>query len=108
MNVEQVKLIHDHTKHLSTLSTGSLVLMITFYEKLGNPTQWRFLLAIALIGFVLTILAATTAQVGTIDFADPEHKKRDVATGISFMVSWLSFCIAIVALCVFGVKNIQW
>jgi RsiW-degrading membrane proteinase PrsW (M82 family) len=108
MHIEQVKLIHDHTKHLTTLSTGSIVLLVTFYEKLGNPPMWKPLISVALIGFVICILATTAAQIFTITYADPNVQESDdeKVNIVFFLTSWLSFSLAVISLCIFGVKNI--
>ena len=41
-NQEQVKLIFEHTKHLSTVATGSLVILVTFMEKHQFTVTNRF------------------------------------------------------------------
>jgi hypothetical protein len=105
LDIEQVKLIHEHTKHLTTLSAGSIVVVTTFHEKLGTAGSWRFLFPIALCGLVVSILAGLVAQIGVIDFAVPEHDRTDKSTGIAFIVSWIAFAVSMLAFAAFGAKN---
>lgn len=39
------KLLYDTTKHLATLCTGSLLLLVTFLEKLFTSPLWKPLAA---------------------------------------------------------------
>ena len=105
-DIEQVKLIHDHTKHLTTLSAGSIVALVTLYEKLAASHNWKFLIAIALISFVASIIGGVYAQIGMIDYADPEHDDNDPATGVALIVSWRGFALAMLSISIYGIKNI--
>jgi len=102
---EQVKVIHDHTKHLTTLSAGSIVVLATFHEKLSPGGSWRFLVPTALGLLIFSILAGLLAQIGMINYANPEYHKTSKATAIALLVSWVAFAAAMVALAVFGAKN---
>jgi hypothetical protein len=105
-NIEQVKLIHDHTKHITTLAAGSLVLLVTFYDKIGKQGSWKFLVGASLALFIICILAATGAQIFIIDYADPEESDPSPAAAVSMIVSWVAFCMAAISLCIFGIKNL--
>jgi uncharacterized membrane protein YgdD (TMEM256/DUF423 family) len=105
-NIEQVKLIHDHTKHITTLSAGSLVLLVTFYDKIGRQGSWKFLVGVALALFIVSILAATAAQIAIINYADPDQNHPQPVGGICMVLSWIAFCLAAISLCVFGIRNL--
>jgi len=114
-NIEFVKLMHDHTKHLTTLSTGSIVVLVTFYEKLAATPSWTPLVIVALVAFVCTILAATLSQILLLPMSEPVHQESTPARGlwaespplvIFLLASWLAFIIAVISLGVFGVRNV--
>jgi Na+/citrate or Na+/malate symporter len=52
------KLLYDTLKHLTTLSTGSIVLLATFLEKLFKTPHWKALVVIAFISFLISIVVA--------------------------------------------------
>ena len=54
---EGSKLFHDTFKHLTTLSTGSVLLIATFFEKSNSP-QWNILARLSLIGFTIATLGS--------------------------------------------------
>jgi len=55
--LDGTKLFHDTFKHLTTLSTGSVLLILTFYEKF-RALQGRAFAASALVGFILSTLGS--------------------------------------------------
>ena len=46
-NLEKVPNFYDYLKHLTTLATGSVVLLATFAEKFPAAASWRPLLSSA-------------------------------------------------------------
>jgi len=103
-NQEQVKLIFEHTKHLSTVATGSLVILVTFMEKFKDFQKWRIMLVISLVGFAISLCASLFAQFGTIDIME-EEQKPSVPTGIGFATSYIGFSVGILCLLMFAVIN---
>src|SRR5262245_37097190 len=72
---EERKIIAEYIKHLSTLATGSLVLLITFLEKLTERPQWKIAVIIALIAFLLSILG------GVLVYTMPIVASQDLQVG---------------------------
>ncbi|HET6889661.1 MAG TPA: hypothetical protein VFH31_01050, partial [Pyrinomonadaceae bacterium] len=62
--MEQIKLLADYLKHTATLSTGSLVLLTIFLEKLFSKPRWKILVAFALGGFTLSLMGSVVAFQG--------------------------------------------
>jgi hypothetical protein len=50
------KLHYASYKHLTTLSTGAILILIALLEKLFARPQWKILIGIALVSFILSIL----------------------------------------------------
>ena len=103
-NLELLKLSFDWCKHISSLSTGSTVLMVTFLEKLANQPRWKILLVASLIGFVISIFGALCVQL--------EHltQEKYVAPTTFGMISALAtlggFLIGMVSLTAFAIRNL--
>jgi hypothetical protein len=54
---EGSKLFHDTFKHLTTLSTGSILLLVTFFDKF-KLLQWKFLATLSLVAFIVSTLVS--------------------------------------------------
>jgi hypothetical protein len=66
--VEGSKLLHDTFKHLTTLSTGSILLMVTLIQSLFNDRSLNELRGTIFIGlsfacFILAMLSATAIMI---------------------------------------------
>lgn len=49
-DIEHVKSVQDHLKHLTTLSTGSIIIIVTFIDKVAQKLTSKWLIAISLTG----------------------------------------------------------
>jgi hypothetical protein len=123
MAIESGKLLHDTYKHLTTLSTGCIVLLSTFLEKLFQKPDWRFLVVVAFTSFVVSVVASVVAMFGNsslmhaqefstslkVDeqrvFLDVEITRLRKLALIVVPLSCGGFLIGVVALALFGVKN---
>ena len=103
-DLELLKLSFDWCKHIATLSTGSILLMVTFREKLAVQPKWRFLLPIALVSFVLAILGTLGVQL------DHLLKGRFIGSSLAGTIAAVfvlaGFLSGILALTVFGIGNL--
>jgi hypothetical protein len=103
-HAEADKLRYDFFKHLTTLSTGSILLSAALLEKLFTKPNGKILVLFALTAFVICILGsligmfykAYQLQVGsTLEVHD-----RSVAS-IATFIAMLSFLLGIIFLVVF-------
>jgi hypothetical protein len=108
--LEKFKAGVAYMKHLTTLSTGSIVLIAAFLEKVFTKPLWRVAVVVSLIGFVISVLSSTVAYtLGLIhsfpgDNEDiPEWSETAGSLGIRF--AWIGFLIGIISLATFFVKN---
>ena len=111
--LEVSKISFESMKHLTTLSTGSIVLMITFLEKLFSTNrEWTGLIGAALICFVVSILTAASSLIQltnllTSVFAlQKDMHFRDNLRNISTAVAFCSFILGIILLVIFAFKNL--
>jgi hypothetical protein len=61
-DVDAFKLIFDYLKHLTTLSSGSILLVVTLAEKLFSSSSFRSVLIPVLISFGWSILTAVLSM----------------------------------------------
>jgi hypothetical protein len=102
------RLLHDYIKHLATLSTGSILLIITFREKLSDRPHWTWMVAIAMACFAISLLASVIAQISSLDTLSFEQSPKELedATGWSMILCWLAFLLGIAFFVTFGIRNI--
>jgi hypothetical protein len=125
MSFEGAKLVYDSYKHMTTLSTGSIVLLSTFLEKLFQKPDWRFLVIIAFLSFVISVVASVASMFaisGTMQAAElfEGMTKKDKETfppsaglmrfpaTVKVLVSssFGGFLLGVAALALFGAKNL--
>jgi hypothetical protein len=102
---------HDLMKHLATLSTGSIVVLATFLEKLFSHPTWKALVIVAFIGFVLSILGALTWQLLSLLHISAVRSQRAGLVAGHIVVPVLGaalggFLIGITSLAVFAIRNL--
>ena len=110
---EQYTALYDYLKHLSTLSTGSILVITAFLEKLFTQPEWKISVGISLVGFLLTVVGVIIFHSITVIeqtlYSEDESNIPDWLgmTGlISILISWFSFIVAIVSMTVFALKNL--
>ncbi len=111
--VELMRLSFDSIKHLTTLSTGALILMVAFLEKLfAKDQEWKALIGVGLICFTVTTITAMSSmlQAATIMSSTLTLDERAVIQEklrIAFnVIAFLFFIVGTVALCIFAFKNL--
>jgi len=105
---EGQKLLYDSIKHLTTLSTGSVLILATFLEKFFKEPEWKALIALAFVGFIASMLFAfaTMLALSKSIFSLEEKTESGSRSGAIFLrLSILSFLIGIISLVSFSLKN---
>jgi len=104
---EGLKLQYDFFKHLTTLSTGTILLLVTLIEKLFITPEWKLLVPIALSSLLVTVISSlynmvTISSAIEIDEVDEEDEYSLYKT---FLVAAGSFLIGLISIAVFVGKN---
>ena len=90
---EMIKLVFDLLKHITTLSSGSILLILAVAEKIFSGQQTPKLLLVAPCLFIVSIIAAL-ASMSVISFGSGSKgitKKEGSIFGWGFSISALSF-----------------
>lgn len=109
IRLEYVSSVIDYLKHLTTLSTGSIVLMATFWEKLSAKPEWKSAVTISITGFIVSILSASIVHTFFVLFVLPGKEEPEVIKfvgGMSLLFTWSGFLAGVVGLAAFTIKNV--
>ncbi len=91
---ESIKLLYDLFKHITTLSTGILLILIAFLEKLFQTPTAKFLVGISFACFTITIIFSLITMAvmiqGIADIGDLEEDEEKFGRW-SFLITTGSF-----------------
>lgn len=113
-SLKQMELSYDSIKQLTTLSTGSIFLIIGFLEKLFPTPEWKFLVGIALLAFSLTILLnlmlsrVVAFNLAKLVHGDIENLNQRSLLKLVFATVFapILFYVGIISVIIFAFKNL--
>jgi hypothetical protein len=105
LRLEAINSTIDYLKHLTALSTGSLVLIAIFWEKLSTKPVWKNAIAVSIGGFMLCILSSVFFHTYAI-YAITRPSMDRGYTGYLLHSTWFGFLAGISGLVIFALKNI--
>jgi hypothetical protein len=106
--IDTQKTVFDYIKHITALSTGSVVLLATFVEKLFSKPVWKVLILASFSGFILSMIFLTLCGFAVVrSMRTPENISSELVTftSWSFILGLASFLVAICSLAVFTMRN---
>jgi len=107
LDIESTKQITDYLKHITTLSTGSIVLLVAFLEKLFSKPEGTIFIKYTMVGFAVSVVGAVIAMTINIAVIGRDRKNWEAGLGgIGLLLCWLGFLVAILSLSIFAIKNI--
>jgi multisubunit Na+/H+ antiporter MnhF subunit len=109
--IERFKNTVEYIKYITTLSTGSIVVIVTFIGKLTNGMAFRLAVVIAIAGFLSTVIFATVLYSFGLLFFHPGDEDApswlDATMGILMFLTFVSFLVAVTSLAFFAIANIS-
>ncbi|PCK33672.1 hypothetical protein [Pseudoalteromonas piscicida] len=104
--VEQQKVALDYIKHLTTLSTGSILLLTLLLEKFFSTPNSEWLVLLTFGCFTGAILFLSFAAFGVLLSIRGEVKSSvQHFTAISFIIGIICFIVALISLSGFALVN---
>lgn len=106
--VERMKLLYDLTKHITTLSTGTLLLMAGLLEKIFKAPVWKPLATGAFLSFAASVVASLIAMLGFAMYSRATFRTSDdpVKMGLNvFPVALALFIFGVSLFTIFVCKN---
>lgn len=108
--IERYKLMTDYLKHLTTLSTGSILLLAAFLEKIFHNPAWKFLVVLSLGGFMSSVVASIVAHTyAIIDFPGEDTlsgRGKSIWGGFALIIVWAGFLVGVACLTIFAMRNL--
>lgn len=109
-DAESAKMYFEYLRHITTLSTGSIILIATFLEKLFKYPRWKPLVIVSLGGFMVSVLSSVvqyTVMLMTLRKNQVESTKWEILLGlVSLGFTWIGFLIGIISLAIFAIRNL--
>lgn len=111
IQLELVKCQIDYIKQITTLSTGSILLLTAFLEKLFSRPAWKLAVVVAFVGFLSSVVGAILAHTMLVESKQffVSENVPPTSTGRLFLTSlvvmWGGFLIGMTALGIFAVRN---
>ncbi len=107
-NEESWKLKYDIYKHLTTLSTGSILLLVTFLEKIFVRLVWKGLVIAAFCLLFIAILASfIVMNILASVIRDMKLNKREERFNTKIIgFALIAFLLGILSLIIFAVVNL--
>lgn len=107
-NEESLKLSYDLFKHITTLSTGTLLILIAFLERLFQNPTWKFLVSISFTSLVLVIVLSLVLMFliagGIGEFGELREREYKINRWI-FIFTIGFFVVGIISFVAFALVN---
>jgi hypothetical protein len=104
---EGSKLYYDTFKHLTTLSTGSILLLATFLTDVFDAPEWTNLIGWVFASFILSIVSSVIVMTSLSYVVISEKLPAGAAIlfGLNFLTAALGFLSGVILLSLFALKN---
>lgn len=103
---EGFKLQYDFYKHLTTLSTASILLLVTFIEKIFPQPKWKMLVGVSFILLLISILASLVCMMTIAGFVINKNAvKQSYYHFYSIVACIATFLGGITSLIIFTMLN---
>lgn len=106
------KLLIDHLKHVTTLSTGSIFLQVAFLEKIFPHPKWKIFFVLSLLLLTASIYFASSSMEMVVNMSAPKplpagiwQRAADFASSRRVW-SWRLFVWGVIALLPFALRNL--
>lgn len=107
--VEGQKLAYDGFKHLTTLSTGLIILLAAFLKDLFSNPVYKWLVPLVFLFFILSMVGSVimmfTLAYTVGDNGEIKRKKTTTIAIVGFITSWLFFIVGITLFVIFVLFN---
>lgn len=107
--VERIKLLYDLSKHITTLSTGTLLLMAGLLDKIFKSPTWKFLAILAFLSFASCLIMALFSMLGYSVSSRSSYRKPGNPADFgfkTFVYSLLCYIIGVLFFTVFVARNL--
>jgi hypothetical protein len=109
--IEIYRIEFEYLKSLTTVSTGAILVLVAFLEKIFQHPECKISVGISLVCFMITIILCSISQASIIEKASEKENiqwrnKIQNVTVTLFLLALLSFVVGMISLVIFGLKNL--
>ena len=109
-DLEEAKITVDYFKHLTTLSTGSVLLIATFIEKIFTNPSWKPLVAVSVGAFLVSLISAVGVMSAFVwdphDHSDSSSVSRTLLIVLGTVGAWAGFLVGMLVFAAFAMRNL--
>jgi hypothetical protein len=95
-----------YLRHLSTLSTGAIILQIGFMENLFRSPKWIGLIVTSLVSFTISTVACVAGQNVVLHKGTGWTAKEQESGLVWLIIIYLTFAVGLLSLLIFTLKNL--
>jgi uncharacterized membrane protein YidH (DUF202 family) len=107
--VERMKLMYDLSKHITTLSTGTLLLMAGLFDKVFKLPVWTPLAGASVLCFALCVVCCVIAMFGFAMYSQTTWQTEEDPVNFgskAFSIAIIIFVFGIISFTIFSIRNI--
>jgi hypothetical protein len=113
---DSFKQLYDLFKHITTLDTGAIVILATFFSKSFDNTSKNWLVMLCVITIIISLVSCvigmvavtmSMAAVGSEKSFDKQINNSANITFAAFIFSIVSFVVGVILLALFILANIK-
>jgi hypothetical protein len=113
---DAIKQFYDLFKHITTLDTGAIVILATFFSKSFDYTSKNWLVMLCVITIIVSLIAcvigmvSVTLSMGLISSSQSNNKTINKFADLTltvFIISIVSFVVGVTSLAFFVLANIK-
>lgn len=105
---DRMKLFYDMNKHLSTLSTGTTVILSAMLDKLFSLSDYKWIAVISFIFLGVSLLGSVWGMFGFAAYSRAFFNSQRDSTPVgifAFIAALMCFCISIIVFMIFSALN---
>ena len=105
---EGQKLLYDSVKHLTTLSTGSILILIALLEKVFKEPKWPYLIPVGFLCLTLSMLGSVITMIilsNSVFYFREDLELGSKKGAVVFYLSLAAFILGMVSIVFFALKN---
>lgn len=113
--LDTYKSFSDYFKHITTLDTGAILIIVAFIEKAFKHPTGNFLIILAFICFVLSLICSVSTMFQYARLISEEEARNfqerskfsKFLSRLNFRISKYGFIIGMILLALYGIVNIM-
>ena len=104
-----LRLYFDVFKHLTTLSSGSIILLVSFLKQSKEPSEFGFLVSLAFLGFLTSSVSSIVVMLSTartIRRNETTDQLPDLLGRAAYLGAVSGFAVGVISLGIFGCASL--